>query len=86
VLPTLSPVDIVRSLPDRAFLFLHARGDPLLGVANAHQLFAASSNRASRLDVIAGHDHMDTYTHNPSGYMTVLLSFIDQQLSRPARA
>jgi uncharacterized protein len=58
VLPTLSPVDVVRSLPDRAFLFLHASGDPLLGVANADQLFAASSNRASRLDVIAGHDHM----------------------------
>jgi pimeloyl-ACP methyl ester carboxylesterase len=83
VLPTLRPVDIVRSLPDRAFLFLHASGDPLLGVANADQLFAASSNRASRLDVIAGHDHMDTYTHNPSGYMTVLLAFIDQQLGRP---
>jgi fermentation-respiration switch protein FrsA (DUF1100 family) len=70
VLPTLSPVDVVRSLPDRAFLFLHAPGDPLLAVSNADQLFAASSNRASRLDVVAGHDHMDTYTHNPAGYLT----------------
>jgi pimeloyl-ACP methyl ester carboxylesterase len=82
VLPSLSPVDVVRSLPDRAFLFLHASGDPLLAVANADQLFAASSNPASRLDVIAGHDHLDTYSHNPSGYMTVLLAFIDQQLNR----
>jgi uncharacterized protein len=62
VLPTLSPVEVVRSLPDRAFLFLHASGDPLLGVGNADRLSAASSNRASRLDVIAGHDHIDTYT------------------------
>jgi pimeloyl-ACP methyl ester carboxylesterase len=84
VLPTLRPVDVVRSLPKRAFLFLHASGDPLLGVANAHRLFAASSNRGSRLDVIAGHDHMDTYTHNPARYMTVLLAFIDQQLAHPA--
>jgi len=67
VLPTLSPVDVVRSLPGRAFLFLHSRGDPLLDVANADQLFAASSNRASRVVVIAGHDHMDAYTHNPHG-------------------
>ena len=49
VLPTLSPVHVVRSLPDRAFLFLHASGDPLLGVANADQLFAASANRGSQL-------------------------------------
>ena len=80
VLPTLSPVNVVRSVPNRAFLFFHSRGVPLLGVANADQLFAASSNRASQLVVMAGHDHMDTYTHNPSAYMTVLLSFIDRQL------
>jgi fermentation-respiration switch protein FrsA (DUF1100 family) len=86
VLPTLSPVDVVRSLPDRAFLFLQARGDPLLAVSNADQLFTASSNGASRLDVIAGQDHMDTYTHNSAGYMSVLLSFIDQQLGRGAKA
>jgi pimeloyl-ACP methyl ester carboxylesterase len=86
VLPTLSPVDVVRSVPGRAFLFFHASGDPLLGVANADQLFAASSNPASRLVVIAGHDHMDTYTHNPAQYMAALLSFIDRQLGQPSRA
>jgi len=86
VLPTLSPVDVVRSVPDRAFLFLHASGDPLLGVANADQLYAVSSNRASQLVVMGGHDHMDTYTHNPGEYMTVLLSFIDRQLGHPAGA
>ena len=86
VLPTLSPVDVVRSLPRRAFLFLHARGDPLLNVTNADQLFAASSDKASRLDVIGGHDHMDTYTHNPAAYMTVLLAFINQQLAHTAAA
>jgi fermentation-respiration switch protein FrsA (DUF1100 family) len=86
VLPSLRPVDVVRSLPARAFLFFHASGDPLLGVANADQLFAASANHGSRLDVIAGNDHMDTFTHNPSAYMSVLLAFIDGQLGHPARA
>jgi fermentation-respiration switch protein FrsA (DUF1100 family) len=79
VLPTLSPVDVVHSLPGRAFLFLHARGDPLVGVTNAYELFAASSNRDSRLVVLGGHDHMDTYTHDPSQYMSAVLGFIDTQ-------
>ena len=82
VMPTLRPVDVVRSLPGRAFLFFHSSGDPLLGVSNADQLFAASSNRASRLVVIAGGDHMDTYTHNPALFMTALLTFIDRQLGQ----
>ena len=60
--------------------------DPLLGVANADQLFAASGNHGSRLDVIAGHDHMDTFTHNPSAYMRVLLAFIDEQRGHSAKA
>ena len=86
VLPTLSPVDVVRSMPGRAFLFLHARGDRLLAVANADQLFSASSNHATRLVVIAGHDHMDTFTHNPTQYMAALLSFIEGQLGPPPGA
>jgi hypothetical protein len=71
-------------LPNRASLFFHARGDPLLGVANADRLFAASANQSSRLEVIAGHDHLDTYTHNPAAYMSVLLAFIGQQLAHTA--
>jgi hypothetical protein len=53
-------------------------------VANADRLFAASANQSSRLEVIAGHDHLDTYTHNPAAYMSVLLAFIGQQLAHTA--
>ena len=80
VLPTLSPADVVRSLPSRAFLFLHARGDRLLPVSNAITLRAASADTDSRLVVIDGTDHLDTYTHDPQGYVRTLLSFIDQQI------
>jgi uncharacterized protein len=86
VLPTLSPLDVVRSLPGRAFLFLHASGDPLLRVSNAQSLFAASANPASRLVIIAGHEHLDTYTRDPAQYMTALLAFIDGQLAAPGQA
>jgi uncharacterized protein len=81
VLPTLSPAEVVRSLPSRAFLFLHARGDRLLPVSNAITLRAASADTGSRLVVIDGTDHLDTYTHDPQGYVRTLLSFIDQQIA-----
>jgi len=81
VLPTLSPAEVVRSLPSRAFLFLHARGDRLLPVSNAITLRAASADTDSRLVVIDGTDHLDTYTHDPQGYVRTLLSFIDQQIA-----
>jgi len=86
VLPTLSPADVVRSLPSRAFLFLHARGDRLLPVSNAITLRAASADADSRLVVIDGTDHLDTYTHDPQGYVLDLLAFIDQQIAAASHA
>ena len=86
VFPRSAPWTVVRSMPGRAFLFLHARGDRLLAVASADHLFSASSNTATRLVVIAGHDHMDTFTHNPTQYMAALLSFIEGQLGPPPEA
>ena len=86
VLPTLSPAEVVRSLPSRAFLFLHARGDRLLPVSNAITLRAASADADSRLVVIDGTDHLDTYTHDPQGYVLDLLAFIDQQIAAASHA
>ena len=81
VLPTLSPVAVVRSLPGRAFLFIHATGDRLLPVANAVELRAASANPGSRLLELDGTDHLDTYTHDPGRYLAAVLAFIDQQVA-----
>ena len=86
VLPTLSPAEVVRSLPSRAFLFLHARGDRLLPVSNAITLRAASADTDSRLVVIDGTDHLDTYTHDPQGYVLDLLAFIDQLIAAASHA
>jgi uncharacterized protein len=81
VRPGLSPVDVVRSLPTRAFLFLHARGDQLLPVSNAIELRSASADPSSRLVIIDGGDHLDTYTHDPGAYLHALLGFMDQQIA-----
>lgn len=81
VVPSLSPADVVASLPRRAFLFIHASGDQLLPVSNAETLRHASTNRDSRLLVIGGTDHLDTYTHDRAAYLAALFSFIDQQVA-----
>jgi len=36
---------------------------------------------ASRLVIIDGTDHLDTFTHDPRAYLRVLLAFIDQQVT-----
>jgi uncharacterized protein len=81
VVPTLSPADVVASLPDRAFLFLHAAGDRLLPVSNARTLRAASTNAGSRLVVVHGDDHLDTYLHDRATYLSELLTFVDEQVA-----
>ncbi len=82
VQPALSPITVVRSLPHRAFLFIHAQGDGLIPVGNAYALRAASHDRDSRLLVVDGQDHLDTFTHDPVQYLRAVLAFIDQQVSR----
>lgn len=81
VAPGLSPAEVVRSLPDRAFLFIHARGDELLPLSNALELKAASAHTASRLLVVDGTDHLDTYTHDRRAYLDALLAFVDEQVA-----
>jgi pimeloyl-ACP methyl ester carboxylesterase len=81
VVPSLSPAEVVASLPGRAFLFFHAQGDRLLPVSNARSLRSASSNPHSRLVVLGGTDHLDTYNHDRASYLSALLSFIDEEIA-----
>lgn len=77
---SLRPVDVVRSLPHRAFLFIQARGDDLVPPGDAPELRRASANPASQLLMLDGHAHLDTYSHDPATYMAHLLAFIRAQL------
>ena len=80
--PDLRPVDAVRSLPDRAFLFLHASGDDLIPVADATELRQASANPGSELVIVPAQGHVQTYKHDPAAYMRVLYAFLDGQIAR----
>lgn len=76
----LRPVDVVKSLPQRAFLFLHAAGDDAIPVSQAEELYQASGNGRSRLDVMEGPSHTKEYLTHPAEYMAAVYSFIDSQL------
>lgn len=79
--PSLRPVDAVRSLPDRAFLFFHASGDDLIPVADATELRQASANPGSELVIVPAQGHVHTYKQDPAAYMRVLYAFVDRQIA-----
>jgi fermentation-respiration switch protein FrsA (DUF1100 family) len=79
--PNLRPVDAVRALPGRAFLFFHGGADTFIPVSNASRLAHASTNRESKLVIVPGADHVKSYRTNPSLYLGTLHAFIDQQVA-----
>jgi pimeloyl-ACP methyl ester carboxylesterase len=83
--PDLRPVDVVRSLPQRAFLFLQADDDDFVPTGDGIELSTASGNPASRLDLLAAHEHVKEYLAHPADYMAAVYGFIDQQLPTASR-
>jgi alpha-beta hydrolase superfamily lysophospholipase len=79
--PNLRPVDAVRALPARAFLFFHGGADRFIPVSNAARLAQASTNRESKLAIVPGAGHVKSYRTNPRFYLATLYAFIDQQVA-----
>jgi len=79
--PDLRPVDEVRALPQRAFLFFHGDVDSYIPVANATELKRASSNPESELVIVPGANHVKSYRTNPTLYLMTLYHFLDQQIA-----
>jgi pimeloyl-ACP methyl ester carboxylesterase len=78
--PDLRPVDVVRSLPGRAFLFVQATDDDFIPSTDAVELDQASANAESRLALIPANAHVKEYLAHPDEYMRVVYGFIDQRL------
>lgn len=79
--PDLRPIDVVAGLTGRAFLFIQSRSDGLVDPASASELRAASRNPWSRLLIIDGSRHLDTFNHDPAAYLAAVTAFITQQIS-----
>ncbi len=83
--PDLRPVDVVRSLPHRAFLFFHGGSDTLVPLEQARELRTASANPESDLVIVAGAAHTFAYHNQPVAYMDRLYKFIDQQITEKSK-
>jgi pimeloyl-ACP methyl ester carboxylesterase len=82
----LRPVDVVAAQPGRAFLFIQTTDDDFIPSADATQLYRASANPESRLFLVPAHGHVQTYKSDPSTYLAVLNSFLDQQIGERTAA
>jgi fermentation-respiration switch protein FrsA (DUF1100 family) len=78
----LRPVDRVRALPQRAFLFFHGTADDFVFPQQAEELRAASANPHSDLVLVPGAGHVKTYSADPADYMARVYRFFDEQLAR----
>jgi fermentation-respiration switch protein FrsA (DUF1100 family) len=78
--PNLRPVDEVRALPARAFLFFHGAADTYVPFPNGKALRAASSNPQSELVIVPDAEHVKSFRIDPSLYLATLYHFFDQQI------
>ncbi len=77
----LRPVDAVRDLPDRAFLFFHGGADHYVPVSNAYDLRSASANAESQLVIVPKADHVKSFRTDPARYLATLYRFLDRQIA-----
>jgi len=78
--PDLRPLDSVRALPTRAFLFIHGSEDEFTPLTTSRELYAASSNPASRLVIFPGSGHVQSFHDHRTDYLAAIYGFLDSQL------
>lgn len=78
----LHPIDSVRRVPNRAFLFFHGTADTFIPADHSRLLRAASANLRSDLVLVAGAEHVQTYKTDPVAYMARVYRFFDQELAQ----
>ncbi len=76
----VDPERIVRSLPDRAFLFIHCDGDGTVSPRHAERLGAASVDRRTELWMARGCGHVGASARHPDEYRRRLLDFLAAQM------
>lgn len=75
------PLEAIKKVPDRTFLFLHAGKDETIPVEESKKLLSAA-NKKSRLVIFPKGYHMETYKSDPNLYRREVFEFLNQELSR----
>jgi fermentation-respiration switch protein FrsA (DUF1100 family) len=79
-LAAVRPVDQVRALPDKAFLFIHCADDSLVYVHHAHDLRAASADPESELWIAPDCGHVRAFSRYPAEWESRVLTFMEREL------
>jgi uncharacterized protein len=76
----LRPVNRVKQLRERAFLFIVCDADDYVSPQNSVRLWRASSNPDSQLVQIHCRKHVSTYKTDRTSYLAALSAFTDRQI------
>src|ERR1700687_1503000 len=79
---SVKPVDVVRSHPERAWLFIQCTADPTVYAHHGTDLRAASANPGTELWMVDGCLHVQAFTDHPAEWQQHVLTFLDREIQR----
>lgn len=83
-LPSVKPIDAVRTAPEVPILFIHGVADDYVLPKNSAALRTASANPASELWLVPAAKHGDTFKRNQADWLAHVTAFLDARM--PQRA
>ena len=79
---SVKPVDVVRTHPERAWLFIQCTADPTVFAHHGTDLKAASANPNTELWMVDGCKHVQAFTDHPAEWQQHVLTFLDREIGR----
>ena len=79
---SIKPVEVVRSHPERAWLFIQCTADGTVFAHHGTDLKAASANPRTELWMIDGCKHVAAFTDHPAEWQQRVLAFLDREIER----
>lgn len=76
---SINPIDSIKKVPERKFLFLHGSKDDVIPVDDSKKLFE-SANKGSRLVIFNSAYHVETYKSDPNLYRKEVFGFLEAEL------
>jgi pimeloyl-ACP methyl ester carboxylesterase len=83
---SVKPSDVVRSHPERAWLFIQCVDDKTVFAHHGIDLKTASANPQTELWMVPDCDHVQAFTKQPEAWMTHVLAFLDREIARAPSA
>jgi len=79
---SVKPVEVVRSHPERAWLFIQCLQDDTVNAHHGTDLKAAAANPNTELWMVDGCGHVQAFTEHPAEWQQHVLTFLDREIGR----